>query len=326
MKEELLKLLRSRDGFVSGQTICDSLGVSRTAVWKWINQLKEEGYEIEAVTRKGYRLQKSPNRMTKEEVDRNLSTRIIGRHFIYEEEIDSTNEEVKRLAAKGAPHGTVVAADMQTKGKGRRGRSWSSPKGDSIYMSLLLRPEMETVHASMLTLVIALSASEAVEEVTGLNCKIKWPNDLVCHDKKICGILTEMSAEMECIHYVVIGIGINVNTKEFPEEISAMATSLSLESGQEINRADLAAAVLNHFETNYEMFMRQSSLLPLMEKYNNRLINIGRQVKILRQGKEEIRTSQGIDEKGALIVTDEEGRKEEVISGEVSVRGLYGYV
>ena len=140
MKEELLKLLRSRDGFVSGQTICDSLGVSRTAVWKWINQLKEEGYEIEAVTRKGYRLQKSPNRMTKEEVDRNLSTRIIGRHFIYEEEIDSTNEEVKRLAAKGAPHGTVVAADMQTKGKGRRGRSWSSPKGDSIYMSFLLRP------------------------------------------------------------------------------------------------------------------------------------------------------------------------------------------
>lgn len=326
MKEELLKLLRSRDGFLSGQAICDSLGVSRTAVWKWVNQLKEEGYEIESVTRKGYRLLSSPDRMTKEEVDRSLTTRMIGRSYIYMEEVDSTNEEVKRLAAKGAPHGTVVAADMQTKGKGRRGRSWSSPKGDSVYMSLLLRPEMETIHASMLTLVIALSAAQAVEEVTGYPCQIKWPNDIVCNNKKICGILTEMSAEMECIHYVVIGIGINVNTEGFPEEIASMATSLKLETGQRINRADLAAAVLNHFEKNYEAFMKQSSLAPLTDAYNDKLINIGRQVKIISRGEEMVRISKGIDADGALIVCDEKGRTEKIISGEVSVRGLYGYV
>jgi BirA family biotin operon repressor/biotin-[acetyl-CoA-carboxylase] ligase len=326
MKEELLKLLRSREGFLSGQAICDSLGVSRTAVWKWVNQLKEEGYEVESVTRKGYRLVSSPNRITREEVERGLTTRMIGRNYIYMEEIDSTNEEVKRLAGKGAPHGTVVAADTQTKGKGRRGRSWNSPKGDSISMSLLLRPEMETLHASMLTLVIALAAAEAVEEVTGLSCQIKWPNDLVCNDKKMCGILTEMSADIEYIHYVVIGIGINANAETFPEEIASMATSLKKESGREVNRADLVAAVLNHFETDYETFMKHSSLEPLREAYNERLINIGRQVKIISQGETKIRTSQGIDADGSLVVCDETGKTEKIISGEVSVRGLYGYV
>lgn len=259
----------------------------------------------------------------KEEFEKLLKAR---EDFIYLEEVDSTNEEAKRLAAKGAVHGTVVAADMQSKGKGRRGRSWDSPKGDSIYMSILLRPKIEAVHASMLTLVTALSAAEAVEEIIQEPCHIKWPNDLVLHDRKICGILTEMSADMEGIRYVIIGIGINVNQETFPDQIASMATSLKMETGTQISRAALMASVLKCFEKNYEIFMKQTSLAPFMEAYNKRLINIGRQVKLIRQNGEVIRTSRGIDAEGALIVCDEDGQTEKVISGEVSVRGLYGYV
>lgn len=327
MKEKLLGLLKESEGFISGQRVCDNLGVSRTAVWKWINQLKEEGYEIESFPRKGYRLLSSPDRMTREEVIGQLDTGMIGQNYIYLEETDSTNEEIKRLAAKGAPHGSVVAADMQTMGKGRMGRNWSSPKGENIYLSILLRPQMETIHASMLTLVIALSAAQAVEEVLGEPCQIKWPNDLVFHNKKICGILTEMSADMECIHYIVIGIGINVNTEDFPEEIAFMATSLKKETGKSVSRASLIASLLNHFERNYEIFLKDFTLSALLEEYNNRLINRGRQVKLIRYNKEEeIRFSQGIDSQGALLVTDKQGNQERIISGEVSVRGLYGYV
>lgn len=259
----------------------------------------------------------------KEELVRLLKNSV---HLVYMEEVDSTNDEAKRLAASGAAHKTVVVAEVQNNGKGRRGRSWDSPKDDSICMSLILRPELETVHASMLTLVIALSAAEAVEEMTGETCHIKWPNDLVLHNKKICGILTEMSADIERIHYVIIGVGMNVNQEVFPEDIASMAASLKSETGKEINRAALIASVLRHFEKNYHIFMEQTSLEPLLEAYNKRLINIGRQVKLICGDREEIRTSHGIDAKGALIVSDEKGRTEEVISGEVSVRGLYGYV
>lgn len=251
-----------------------------------------------------------------------IKTEQIGKPFVWMEEIDSTNEELKRQAAKGAVHGTVLCADFQTNGRGRRGRSWDSPKGENIYLSILLRPELEPAEASMLTLIGALAVADSIEETTGTKCQIKWPNDLVCDGKKVCGILTEMSTGPEGIRYVIVGIGINVNRGIFPEEIAHMAASI--DSGQ--GREAIIASLLLHFEEKYNIFLNYKNLAPFLEEYNERLAGIGKQVQILSGGEGLIRTSHGIDEDGALIVSDEEGKKEKIISGEVSVRGLYGYV
>ena len=252
----------------------------------------------------------------------NLKTETIGKPFLWVEEIDSTNEELKRLAAADAVHGTVLCADYQTNGKGRRGRTWDSPKGDNIYLSILLRPELEAEHASMLTLIGALAVADSIEETTGAECQIKWPNDLVLGNKKVCGILTEMSSDMQGIRYVIVGIGINVNRNVFPDEIAHMAASIEKGKGREA----IVVSLLAHFEEKYNIFLKHKNLAPFLEEYNGRLAGIGRQVQILSGGEGQIRTSHGIDEGGALIISDEEGKTEKIISGEVSVRGLYGYV
>ena len=238
--------------------------------------------------------------------------------------MDSTNEEAKRLYRQGAEHGTVVAAGRQTMGKGRLGRIWESEAEDNIYLSLLLRPSFGPEHASKLTLVAALSVAEALEE-NGACCKIKWPNDLVLNGKKICGILTEMSGSSKEIAYVIIGIGINVNQETFPESISHMATSLKRELKEKIESQKIRKALLQKFETYYNRFEEEKSLSFLLDSYNKRLINMGQQVQILSGEEARIFISGGIDADGALIVNDGE-KTERIISGEVSVRGLYGYV
>ena len=203
MKTEILRLLKETHDYVSGQQICDKFGVSRTAVWKAVEQLKKEGYAIEAVRNKGYRLVESPDVMSKAEIQSMMKTKWAGKHVIYYDETDSTNIQAKLAGENGSAHGTLVVADRQVAGKGRRGRSWESPKGVCVYMTLLLRPELAPVRAPMLTLVMALSAAEAIREKTGLPAGIKWPNDIVLNKKKICGILTEMSTEIDYINYVV---------------------------------------------------------------------------------------------------------------------------
>ncbi len=250
------------------------------------------------------------------------NTKAIGHPFLWVEETGSTNDELKKLALNGACHGTCFLAEHQTSGKGRRGRNWDSPKGDNIYLSILLRPDLEPEYASMLTLIGALAAAAAVEETTGAACKIKWPNDLVLDGKKVCGILTEMSADVNGIRYVIVGIGINVNRNIFPDEIAHMASSIGAGEGKE----QIIVSLLEHFEEKYEMFLKEKSLKPFLEEYNNKLVSIGQQVQILAGEDVQVRTCDGIDETGALLVHDEEGSKETIISGEVSVRGLYGYV
>lgn len=252
----------------------------------------------------------------------NLKTKCIGRPFLWLDEIDSTNEELKRMAAADAVHGTVLLADYQTGGKGRRGRTWDSPKGDNIYLSILLRPELKPSEASMLTLIGALAVADSIEETTGSSCQIKWPNDLVLDSKKVCGILTEMSTGVDGIHYIIVGIGINVNRSIFPEEIAHMASSIDKGQGRDA----IVASLLFRFEEKYNLFLEHKNLAPFLDEYNGRLAGIGRQVQILSGGEGVVRTSHGIDEEGALIVSDEEGNEEKIISGEVSVRGLYGYV
>lgn len=258
-----------------------------------------------------------------------LRARWAGSRLVFLEETDSTNNQAKLLAAGGAAHGTLVVADRQNAGRGRRGRSWESPSGTGIFMSLILKPAFLPDRASMLTLVAALAASKAVEEVSGLEARIKWPNDLVVNKKKVTGILTEMSADMSQIHYVVVGIGINVNMIEFPEEIRETATSLSLEAGHEVDRACLIAAFLRYFEEEYEKFEKTEDLSLLQEEYNNRLINRGKEVKILdpiHPEGEYHGLALGIDAQGGLLVEKKNQELETITSGEVSVRGVYGYV
>lgn len=327
-KSDILAMLRQSGEYVSGEQLCAQFGVSRTAVWKAINQLKEEGYLIEAVSRKGYRLLESPDVLSASEILSRLSTGWAGRTLHYLPVTGSTNTDAKRYAETGDPHGTTVVANMQTAGKGRRGKMWQSPEGSAIYMTIILKPDFPPDKASMLTLVMALSVADAVAEATGLRCGIKWPNDIVVNGKKICGILTELNTESDYIQYVVIGVGINVNNaspEEFPEVIRQMATSLRIESGMRLSRAEILERVLAHFEKNYDTFVETLDLSCLMDKYEKRLLNLNTEVKVLDPKGEYTGIARGINAAGELLVEKEDGRVVPVYAGEVSVRGLYGY-
>lgn len=253
------------------------------------------------------------------------STKWAGKSIFVFKETDSTNIQAKAGGEKGEPHGTLYVAESQSAGRGRRGRRWESPAGESIYMSLLLRPEFPPVKAPMLTLVMALAVARALREQTGVDVQIKWPNDLVVQGRKICGILTEMSIEMTWINYVVIGIGINVNQNEFPEELKDCASSLKMETGRRFRRSHLIAAVMEYFEMYYEQFLQEGSLAGLRKEYNELLVNKDRQVKILEPGNHYEAYALGINDTGELIVEKEDGSVQNIFAGEVSVRGIYGY-
>lgn len=241
-------------------------------------------------------------------------------------ETDSTNVQAKAYAEKGSPHGTLFVADAQSNGKGRRGRSWEAPAGCNIYMSLLLRPEIAASAAPMLTLVMAVSVAEAVREVCKAEALIKWPNDIVLHQKKLCGILTEMSAEDSCINYVVIGVGVNVNQEHFSEEIAKKATSIKIEKGIFTEREKLIQAIAEKFWQNYETFLETEDLSGMIETYNRLLVNTGREVRVMEPGNEYTAYAVGVNEKGELLVKTDDGEEKKIFAGEVSVRGIYGYV
>lgn len=326
MKTKILKFLRNSRGYVSGQQLSEALGVSRTAVWKYIRQLEEEGYRIEAVRNRGYRLAEEADVITGPELASMLHTQWLGKRIEYFPETDSTNIQARRLAEEGAPSGTLAVADCQKAGKGRRGRSWVSPPGTGIWMSLVLRPDILPASASMVTLVAGMAAAKGIRAVTGLDAGIKWPNDVVVQGRKVCGILTEMSTEEESIRHVVVGMGINVNTEAFPEELLETATSLKLEAGAPVKRSPVIAAVAEAFEDYYSRFLETCNMELLKEEYNGLLVNRGRIVRVLDPGKEYQGKALGIGSDGSLLVEREDGKVETVISGEVSVRGVYGYV
>lgn len=245
----------------------------------------------------------------------------------WETSVDSTNLSAVRLAQQTDAQMVLAIADEQTQGRGRRGRSWSSPMGQSLYMSLLLkRPPIKPENASMLTLVIGLSAVQCVRELTECSAQIKWPNDAVIGDKKICGILTEMRVDEDGIRHVVLGVGVNLNAGEFPEELKDRATSLYLETGKKYDRAETAALLCRCFLENYHTFLKTQDMSGLLEEYNGALINLGRQVKVLDPRGEYTGTAGGITPRGELRVTRPDGKEEVIYAGEVSVRGLYGYV
>lgn len=292
------------------------------------------------------------------QIEETLVTRSLGRRIFYYEQIDSTNTQAKRLVkeelVKGALHGALILAEEQLNGRGRLGRDWSSPKEGGIWMSFILNPKLPVSSCPMLTLVAAMAVNSAIRRVSGLASFIKWPNDIVVNGKKVCGILTEITTgrtatgdsvktagstnearsettaeqdkkDMVDIN-IILGIGINTNRKEFPSELYAKATSLSLEKGVELNRSCLIAEICNSLEKYYEEFVRQGDLAELKAEYEEYLINKGKQVLVLKEEEEYPAIALGINEQGALLIETKEHGVETIVSGEVSVRGVLGYV
>ena len=336
-KEQVLRALSEAEGFLSGQELSNLLGVSRTAVWKAMGKLKEEGYEIEAVTNKGYRLahDQETDILNQTEIEKRLTTVWAGHPAFCKKETGSTNDDIMKLADEGAAQGTLVVADHQTAGKGRRGRTWISPEGENVYMSILLRPHIPVSEAPMMTLIMALAAYEAMQDLAlpeNLRFGIKWPNDLVVSVnggpyKKFVGILTEMRLEDTEIKDVTIGIGLNLNQEAVSEAISETATTLYLAAGEKVSRAAAAACCWNHFEPDYEEYLKAGSLKPLLARYSSALVNIGRKVRILDPKGEYTGTAKAVTEGGELVVTPDDGGEDRCIgTGEISVRGVMGYV
>lgn len=327
MKTQILKILRETKGYVSGQELCKKIGVSRTTIWKVVGQLKDEGYVIEGIRNRGYRLVDVPDSIDAEEIRSRLNTRWIGKNIYYQRSVDSTNSWAKRLAEEGMPSGTVVTTDRQTSGKGRRGRSWNTPERMSVPVSILLRPEFSPEKASMMTLVMGLSVVQGIENISRLRCSIKWPNDVLVSEKKVCGILAELYSQIDNMEYMVVGVGVNANMTEFPDELKEKATSLRMELGRPVKRALVLVSILEAFEKNYEIFLKTQDLRELKDTYISKLINADRPVRVLQPRGEFQGTARGIDDWGNLLVERaDNGILEQVYAGEVSVRGLNGYI
>ena len=326
MKSEILTLLRERGDYVSGQELCEHFGVSRTAVWKAIGQLKKEGFSIEAVQNRGYRLVQEEEVFGQHELESRMDTRWAGHPVTFYEVLDSTNLRAKLDAENGAPQGALVVADMQTAGRGRRGRSWSSPAGANAYFTLILKPDFEPEKASMLTLVMAMAVAAGITETCDVEARIKWPNDIVIGGKKVCGMLTELSVQQEYIQHVVIGAGVNVRIQKFAPEIAGTAVCLEQECGRKVPRAQLIVNIMKAFEKYYEIFMETLDFSGLKEDYDSLLVNCGREVRVLDPKGEYTGISKGINDVGELLVELPDGSEKAVYAGEVSVRGIYGYV
>lgn len=322
MQKKILDILLNTDDFISGQEISEKLGVSRQAVWKSINALKEKGYEIQSVTNRGYRLVSSPDYLNESSLKTLLHNKIIGKNLIVLDSVNSTNDYLKKLGNEGCENGTVVAAREQTRGKGRLGRTWQSKKDDGIAFSVLLRPNVAPSEVSAITPLAGLAVCKAIREYTKLDCVIKWPNDIIVGRKKLVGILTEMSAEFDAVEYVITGIGINVDHTSFPEEIAFKATSLLLETGRHIDKNEFLACVLEHLEN--EFVKNNLELTPTaLSEYTDLCATVGRSVTFQRGTRRISGMAVGVSEHGELKVMMSDGTISLVNSGEVTVQGIY---
>lgn len=326
MKNEILNILRNYNkDFISGEKISEDLNMTRAGVWKYINMLKQEGYEIESISRRGYKLLSSPDKLFPEELARYLDIDFIGKHIKHFDTIDSTNKKAKELAYESC-EGTVVIAEEQTLGKGRIGRDWISPRNKGIWMSIILKPDLEPSKVSKVTQIGAVAVFKALEKMN-IRSQIKWPNDILINGKKVSGILTEMSGELNMVDYIIMGIGVNVNLDEIdiPDELKYKATSIKIEEGKELDRKVLTANILGEFEKLYIEFKKQGDITEVIEILKENSALIGKEVRVVNRDKERIGMAVDINENGELVVDFEDGR-ENIYSGEVSIRGIDGYV
>ncbi len=325
MRNKVVELmLDNKDEFISGEEISKQLGISRTAIWKHINSLKEEGYEIEAVNRKGYRLVSKPQDvLTHGNVAYKLDTKFIGREIIYLDTVDSTNNYIKNIASEKS-EGTVVISEEQTMGRGRVGRQWKSLKGEGIWMSILLKPQIMPHKAPFITLIAGASITKALNNL-GIKTEIKWPNDIIINNKKIAGILTELSSEIESINYVVVGMGINVKTQEFSEDIKDIATSIYKE-GYENSRIDIVRNILVEFERLYSNYVEHNDKKEIMDICRKYSAIIGKNIYTIQGEDKNLVKCLDMNDDGNLLVEESDGNVREILSGEVSIRGVKGYV
>jgi BirA family biotin operon repressor/biotin-[acetyl-CoA-carboxylase] ligase len=322
MDEEILRLLRSHPSdFVSGEEISRLLKLSRTAIWKRVKKLRTLGYVIEALPRMGYRLIQSPDLLLPSEIDPLLGTEWMGKKVHYFNSIDSTNSTAYQLALNGAEEGEVVIGESQKKGRGRLGRQWVSPPFLNLYLSVVLRPKIPPHQASLITFMAAVAAAETIERHSGLTPSIKWPNDLLLRKKKVAGLLNEIHSETDRIHFVILGMGINLNmdTKEFPKEIRTKATSLKEEKGQPVSRKAFAALLLESLERWYDVFLREGGA-PVLKAWRDRAQIQGKEVRVTSF--DEVLTGRAIDvdSDGALILETRGGERKRIVAGDVEYK------
>ncbi len=322
MKSRILNMLKEADGYVSGEKLSDELGITRSAVWKHITALRDEGYGIDSVRNRGYLLRYEPDLLSAEKISQGLDTAVVGSSVITLRTTDSTNEEIKRLARGGAANGTVVTAEEQTAGRGRFGRAWSSGNDGGLYFSFLLRPELPPSDIASITLAVGYAVCLALREQCGIDAKIKWPNDIIVGSRKLCGILTEMAAQSDRIDYVIPGIGINVNNRSFPDEIASKATSVYIETGRETDRSVLLREILKKLDEVLGNFLISLSIDDI-EHFKSICATIGREVTVIRGAQKLKGTAGSITASGELIVRTENGEELTVNSGEVTVQGIY---
>ncbi len=321
MRDEVLQMLRRDAGrYVSGEEISRTLAVTRTAIWKHIRALKQEGYDIEAHSRLGYRLLRAPDLLLPAEIEARLTTRRLGRPVAYFRRVESTNNEAKKLAVAGCPEGQVVVAEEQSVGRGRLSRGWYSPFARGVWFTIVLRPPFAPQEAPKCTLLAAVAVCRAIRRATGADCGIKWPNDILWDGRKLVGILTEMSAEMDAINHIVIGIGINVNigADDFPPDVKNIAASLAMAAGRPLPRLDIFLAVLEELERVYDLALTHG-FAPILAEWRAASVTLGRTVDVYAPGRRFSGVARDIDADGALLV-ETEGGVEKVLAGDVSIR------
>ncbi len=323
MKEEILNLLKSNKSYISGEEISKLIGITRSSVWKYINMLKKDGYIIDGVSNKGYKLIFEADLISLNEIKSNLTTNFMGKELHYFKEVASTNSTAKDLAIKDAPNGTLVISEIQTSGKGRLGRVWTSPKG-GIWASLILRPDIEPINCPKITL-IAAAAEALTLESYNLKPEIKWPNDLLLKNKKFSGILTEMSCDMDRVNYIILGFGINVNLskEDIPNDLLDKATSLSIECGYNLNRTELLCNYLQNFETLYNEFIFNNSINKTIDICRKNSMLIGKKIIITSRDTDENVFCIDIATSGELLVRDSLGKERLIFSGEASLSKNY---
>ncbi|EKQ53853.1 MULTISPECIES: biotin--[acetyl-CoA-carboxylase] ligase [unclassified Clostridium] len=322
MEEKILNELKKSENYVSGEYLSSTLNVSRTAIWKHIKNLKSKGYIIEGISNKGYKLITYPDLLNKTELLPMIKTSKIGRNIIYFDNIDSTNIKAKELAQKDAENGTIVIAEKQTLGSGRFNRKWVSPSG-GLWFTLILRPTIPPTEAPKITQIAAASVYKTLKKFN-INATIKWPNDILLNNRKLCGILAEMKCDMDSVHYLVLGIGMNINIdkNDFDESIKSTATSLKVECKNEFKRSEILSEFLSHFEELYYKFIDNLDLSETISICRDNSNILGKQAKLITYNKEEIVTCISLSDTGDLIVKDSNGHEKAVLTGEISFNGM----
>lgn len=326
MKNQILEKLKHNKGYISGEELSKIFNVSRTAIWKHINELRKDGYNIESSSKKGYCLVGIPDLLDGRELIIPPG-QLIGREIIHFDEIDSTNNYAKKIANEGCLHGTIVIAEKQTMARGRMGREWKSYNNEGLWFTIVLRPDLEPENVQIVTMAASVAVVEGILDTQGIVCGIKWPNDIILDNCKLVGILSELSAEPGHVNYVVVGIGINVNQDlgTFDDEIKNKATSLKIHKGKSISRVRLLEGILTRFENIYNI-MLQGNSEEIINKWSRYSVTLGKEINIVARGMEYNGLAESVTSDGKLVVKCNDGVVREISAGEIQVRGLLGYV